>query len=279
MKLRALSLALLIAIPAVAQVTYPRVSPKSTLTQTVGLTDVTVIYSRPAMKGRQVFGQLVPTGEVWRTGANEATIFKVSDDVTINGQKLAAGSYSLHTIPGASEWTLIFNKTADQWGSYEYKQDQDALRVTAKPQALQSPVEMLTISFPEVQLASATAAIEWDKVRVPFTIGVDMEKKTLASIKAELAKQDDWRLPYQAANFAFNNGMSWAESQQWVDRSIAIKKTVQNVGLKARMAAKAGNSKDAIKLGEEAIALGKAAEPKVDTAALEKTVAEWKAKK
>ena len=280
MNVRALSaIALLTAIPMTAQVTYPRVSPKTTVTQSVGLTDVTVTYSRPAVKGRQIWGQLVPHGEVWRTGANEATLFKVSDDVTINGQKLAAGSYSLHTVPGPNEWTIIFNRTADQWGSYEYKQDQDALRVTAKPQSLQSPVELLTIGFPDVQLNSATATIEWDKVRVPFTIGVDTEKKTLAAIKSELAKQEDWRIPYQAANFAFNNGMEWSESQQWIDRSVGIKKTAQNLGLKARMLSKAGKSQEAIRTAEEAIAVGKAAEPKVDTSALEKLVGEWKAKK
>lgn len=279
MKYHALALSILLSVPATAQLTLPRVSPKSTVTQTVGLTDVTVTYSRPSVRGRQIFGELVPMNEVWRTGANEATIFKVSNDVTINGQKLPEGSYSLHTIPGENEWTLIFNKKADQWGSYEYKPEEDALRVTAKPETVPSPTELLTISFPEVQRNKATAVIEWDRVRVPFTIGVETDDKVLASIKSELAKLEDWRIPFQAANFAFNNDMNWSDSQQWIDRSIQIKKTYQNLGLKARMLAKAGKTQEAIKTAEEAIRLGQAADPKVNTTPLETSLAEWKAKK
>src|SRR3982751_1127810 len=121
----ALTLAL-ITLPVLAQqAKQPRVSPDQTLKQTVGLTDITITYSRPAVKGRQIWGALVPYDQVWRTGANDATTITFSDDVTINGKPLPKGTYSLHTIPGKEQWTIIFNKTAKQWGSFNYDQAQD----------------------------------------------------------------------------------------------------------------------------------------------------------
>ena len=115
--------------PALAQLELPRVSPKATVSQTVGLTDVTITYCRPSVRGRTIWGGLVPYDEVWRTGANEATTITFTDDVTIDGNKLPAGTYGLFTVPGKDEWTVVFNKGAKQWGAYEYKQDQDALRI------------------------------------------------------------------------------------------------------------------------------------------------------
>src|SRR6185369_10581652 len=144
----------LIATAALAQtqapsVKYPRVSQKSSLMQTIGTTDMTITYSRPGVKGRKIWGALVPYGQVWRTGANEASTISFSDDVTINGQKLPAGTYSLHTIPGEKEWTLIFNSVANQWGSFSYDQSKDALRVKAFP-APASFTEWMTFEVPMV---------------------------------------------------------------------------------------------------------------------------------
>src|SRR5437899_746922 len=123
-----LLLLLLSSLPLAAQLRTPRPSPKASVMQTVGLTDVTIVYSRPGVKGREIWGALVPYDKVWRTGANEATTFAVSDDVMINGQPLPKGTYSLHTIPGKDEWTIIFNKDAGQWGSFSYDEAKDALR-------------------------------------------------------------------------------------------------------------------------------------------------------
>src|SRR5512133_2105001 len=143
-----LSLVVLVAIAATAQqVQLPRVSQKASVTQTIGLTDVTITYSRPGVKNRTIWGGLVPYDQVWRTGANEATQIKISSDVTINGQKLAAGSYSLHTIPGKDEWTIVFNGTANQWGSFDYDPAKDTLRVKTKPVWLNESEERLTYSF------------------------------------------------------------------------------------------------------------------------------------
>src|SRR5712672_1541733 len=143
---------------AFAELKLPRISQNATVTQTVGYTDVAITYSRPGVKGRVIWGGLVPYDKVWRTGANEATSFTVSQDVTINGKPLPAGTYSLHTIPGKTSWTVIFNKKADQWGSYNYDAAEDALRVDGQP-ADGPNQEWLTFSFPDVQNDTATVEL------------------------------------------------------------------------------------------------------------------------
>ncbi|GAB3636087.1 DUF2911 domain-containing protein [Hymenobacter arcticus] len=146
-----------------------RPSPPAVVKTTVGSTDVTIDYSRPALKGREAFGPkspLAPVGDVWRTGANEATTFTVSKAVKINGQALAAGTYGLFTIPGATEWTIIFNKTAKQWGAYEYKAADDVLRVKVKPTTLTTPVEQFTITADK----TGKVALMWAKSEAAFMV-------------------------------------------------------------------------------------------------------------
>ncbi|HYE65793.1 MAG TPA: DUF2911 domain-containing protein [Pyrinomonadaceae bacterium] len=262
------------------QLQLPRVSQKSGVTQRVGVTDISITYSRPGVKGRTIWGDLVPYDKVWRTGANEATTFVVSDDVLINGQKLPAGSYSLHTIPSKNEWTIIFNKDDGQWGSFQYDEKKDALRIKVKPQSAEMQ-EWFQISFPEVTPNSAQVALHWEKVRVPFTVEVgDVNALTLEKARAAIAaaKPDDWRTPLQAANFSFQNKVNRDEAMKWLDQSIKIKETYGNLGLKARVLAEMGNTAEAISLAEKAIAVGKAADPKTDTSQMEKLLAEWRKK-
>lgn len=272
-----LAMASLVTVAAVAQ-DLPRPSPKASWTQTVGLTDIAVSYSRPSVRSRTIWNDLVPYGQVWRTGANEATTISFSTDVEINGNKLPAGKYSLHTIPAADEWTVIFNRKADQWGSYEYKQEDDALRVKVKPRANQF-TETLSIGIPAIARDSAEVVIAWEKVAVPFTVKVDVLKPAFANIEKALteAKKDDWRVPYRAADFAFQNDVRAEDAAKWVDQSIAIQETYYNLSLKAKMLAKKGDTKSAIATAEKAVTVGKAA--KADTVATEKLLAEWKAKK
>ncbi len=161
----------LLAAPLAAQRANnePRVSPNASVSQTIGTTVVTIEYGRPAVKSRSVWGGLVPAGEVWRTGANEATTIEFTSDVTIEGQKLPAGKYALFTIPGPNEWTIIFNRTAKQWGAFRYDAGQDALRVKVKP----SPAphqEWLSFHFEDLAADAATAVLRWEKVAVPFRI-------------------------------------------------------------------------------------------------------------
>ena len=145
-----------------------RPSPPATAEGKSGDVSIKVDYSQPALKGRKVFGSdIIPYGEVWRTGANEATTITFDKDVTIEGQKLAAGTYALFSIPNEKEWTLIFNKTAKQWGAFEYKKDDDALRVTVKPTEEKESLERFTITVSE----DGKVSIQWDKVKVSFKVG------------------------------------------------------------------------------------------------------------
>jgi hypothetical protein len=282
----------------------PRPSQKAIVMQTIGVTDVTITYSRPAVKGRQIWGDplpeqanvkgeatldnqnvrpkgaaIVPWGHVWRAGANEATQFVVSDDVLINGQKLPAGSYSLHTIPTKDEWTIVFNGTANQWGSFDYDSAKDTLRVKVKPQMTTDNQEWLIYTFDPVTDNSAQVNIRWEKLRVPFTVEVkDVTALTLGKAREAVAaaKPDDWRTPFQAANYAFQN-KDTADGTAWLDQSIKVKETFQNLSAKAQRLFADGKKDEALAVAEKAIERGKA--DKVDTTAFEKRVADMKAGK
>ncbi len=249
----AATLLLVAATSALAQVRTPRVSPKSTLMQSVGLTDITITYSRPGVKGRAIWGALVPYNKVWRTGANEATTIQFSDDVWINGNKLAKGSYSLHSIPTAKDWTLIFNSVADQWGSYSYDQTKDALRVQVTPQPAEHR-EWLQFEIPEMTTDTAKVVMRWEKIAVPFTVDTKSTERTLTAFKN--AMQPDWRTPYQAASFAFENKGSVTDQQisDWLDQSLQIQENTSNLWLKARFLERMGKKAEAIAAGEAAVA-------------------------
>jgi hypothetical protein len=274
--------------------------------QRIGVTDVTITYSRPGVKGRQIWGDplpgqtaqgeatldnqnerpkgapIVPWGHVWRTGANEATTFAITDDVLINGQKLPAGSYSLHTIPTKDEWTIVFNGTSNQWGSFDYDAAKDTLRVKAKPEWLQTSQEWLSYTFDPVTDDSAQVNIRWEKINVPFTIKVpDVAALTLSKLKATLgaAKPDDWRTPMQAGMYLINNGKP-ADADQamaWLDQSIKVKETFDNLRNKAIALYRTGKKEEAFAVADRAIQRGKA--DKVDTSSFEKRLADMKAGK
>jgi hypothetical protein len=292
---------------AMAQVVTPRPSQKASVMQTVGVTDITITYSRPGVKGRKIWGDplpeqaktageatldnqmvrpkdavIVPYGHVWRTGANEATMFVVTDDVLINGQKLAAGTYSLHTIPTKDEWTIVFNGTANQWGSFNYDPAKDTLRVKAKPQWVNENQEWLAYSFDPVTDNSAQVNIRWEKISVPFTVSIaDVNATTLAKLKTTVgaAKPDDWRTPMQAGNWVMQNSITTDDEQgmAWLDQSIKVKETFQNLAAKANALYRTGKKEEAFALGEQAIQRGKT--DKVDTSAFEKRLADMKAGK
>ncbi len=278
MRKNAILLLALFALPLFAQAPAfktPRVSQHAVLKQTVGLTDVTIDYSRPAVKGRQIWGALVPYDKVWRTGANEATIIAFSDDITINGQPLAKGSYSLHTIPGKDEWTVIFNKVDRQWGSFSYDQAQDALRVKAKPEK-GSFTELLTFDIPQLSNDNSTVTIRWENLSVPFTVGTNSTAKALADARAAVAaaKPDDWRTPRIAAGFANDIGMP-KEAAEWVDRSVKANPNISNLYLKAQIQAKAGDRAGAVKTAEAAIAKASDKDKEV-VEEIKKSIASWK---
>lgn len=251
-----LAVALTLTTTAFAQqLRTPRPSPSATLMQTVGLTDVTIKYSRPGVKGRAIWGTLVPYDKVWRTGANEATTITFSEDVTVEGQKLPKGTYSLHTVPGQSQWGVIFNSVADQWGSYSYDAAKDVVRVNVTPQAAPH-AEWLTFEIPEMTTDTAKIVVRWEKIAVPFTINTDSTARTMAQYKAAMNPQPDWRTPYGAASFAFENkGVATdAEITSWLDQSLKANQNIANLYLRARLAQRSGNKADAVRYGEMAIA-------------------------
>ncbi len=289
-------------------VRLPQASQKATISQTIGVTDVTITYFRPAIKGRMVWGDvpaakvsalgpaatteatldgspgsgkelpLVPYGHVWRAGANNATKFVVTDDVLINGQKLPAGAYSLHALPGKDEWKIIFNKVADQWGSFRYDSKQDALRVSAKPQMVAESQEWLSYEIPTMTPNSAQVVLRWEKVAVPFTVEVpNMDALVRTKIDtAVAANPTDWQIPQAVASAYFNDD-KLEDAMKWVEQSIKVKETFQNLATKAQLLFAMGKKEEAYTVAEQAIARGKA--DKVDTTRFEKRVADLKAGK
>jgi hypothetical protein len=276
-----LALGALIAAPASAELKTPRPSPNATATQVIGITDAKITYSRPSVKGRKIWGGLVPYGQPWRTGANEATTVTFSSDVTVQGQKLPAGAYSLYTVPTEGEWTVVFNKGKELPSSDAFKKDDDVVRVQVKPELVGDSQESLSLGFENVKLESADLVLRWEKLRLPVAIGVETVAPFLASARTEIAaaKADDWRTPYQAANTLFTFELEPALAKEWVEKSVKVQENHTNLSLKARMHAKAGDTKLAIATGEKAVKAGKASKDKVDTSATEKLVAEWSAKK
>lgn len=299
-----------VAITAAGQVRppVPRASQKASVTQTIGTTDISITYSRPAVKGRKVYGDwpaavageatldngntrpkdapLVPWGHVWRAGANEATLFVAADDVLINGQLLTAGKYSFHTIPGKDEWTLIFNKDDGQWGSFSYDAKKDALRVKTKPEWVADSKEFLTFGFDNVGDTSATAYLRWEKAKVPFTVEVkDVVGSTMKRLDAYVAaaKSDDPGPATNAANYAKANKQAEAAAKWYdaalraSDEQIKAKANFANLGRRANILVAAGRMQEALAAAEKALEAGKA--EKADTAALEKRIADLKAGK
>lgn len=272
----------LAAAPLAAQFEAPMASPNAGVKQRIGVTDFSVSYSRPGVKGRVIWGGLVPYDKPWRTGANRATTITASDDFEVEGKKLPAGTYSIVTIPGKEVWTVAFNKDLDLWFKTDYDEKKDALRVTVKPTALGEPVETFAIGFKNVTNDSADLTLSWEKLRVPVKVKVDTKSLVLAKGRAAVAgaKADDWETPLAVGRYFFNEKIGDpGEAMKDVQKSIAAKKGYANTGLMARMLAADGKTAEAIKAGEEALAIAKASPDKPSTESLEKALAEWKAKK
>ncbi|NIS39133.1 DUF2911 domain-containing protein [Candidatus Saccharibacteria bacterium] len=256
----------------------PRLSPSASVSQTIGLTDVTITYSRPGVKGREIWGGLVPYDKIWRTGANEATTISFSDDAKINGQPIAAGKYALFTIPGKEEWTIIFNKEHEQWGTYNYNNEKDALRIQVKPETVSEHQERMAFSFTNLQNNSATVELRWENLRVPFNIQVNVHEKAMANAREAMAnlEEDDWGTAYSCASYCLESGKNLEEGLEWVNKSISIKENYLNLSAKAKLLAKLGRQQDAIAAAEKAIKVGKASEDGPDTAEMENLLSEWK---
>jgi len=239
---------------AQAQLKLPDASPAATVSQTIGLTDVTVVYHRPAVGGREIWGKLVPYGEPWRAGANENTTVKFSSDVKIGGKPLPAGTYGLHMIPTAKDWTIAFSKMTAAWGSFTYDQKEDALRVTVTPRTNATSEERLSYRFDDPSETKTTLVLSWEKLSVPIAIEVDTPKVVMASIRQQLRSLPGfgWQGPSQAAAYWLKNGGPLDEALKFVDRSIQMNETYQNLSVRAAILEKQGSAKGAADLRAKA---------------------------
>jgi tetratricopeptide (TPR) repeat protein len=263
MRLRAAALAFAAAalLPALAQaqtdfynIEAPRVSQRATVSQRLGITDVSIVYHRPLVKGRKIWGDVVPYGQVWRAGANEGTLFTISDDATVEGKPLPKGVYGLHMLPTDGTWTVIFSKDSTSWGSFSYDEKEDALRVTVKP----APAEMheaLAYDFDDLKPDSAVVTLRWDKLAVPFKVAVDVPKVTAESLRKQLKTVPGftWEGYNEAALYCFESKTNYEEALKWVDTSIQNEERYDNLDTKSKLLRSTGKTAEADALKKKAL--------------------------
>ena len=260
--------------------TFPRPSPSASVSQTFGVTNVTVTYGRPAVRGRHVFsgeGAIVPTGQVWRTGADEATTITFSTDVRVAGQPLAAGTYGLFSIPSGPTWTIIFNSVATQWGAFSYDASKDVLRVEVSSGPSASFTERFTIGFEDVDDHATTLYLAWANTRVPIAITADTDALLRRQGDAAIAAATDWRVPFRYAAFALANDRLMDAGRAWSDRAVALQANYSTLRQQALFAAAAGDLARAREVGEAALRAGRAQPtPPQDLAEFARRVEGWR---
>ncbi len=248
-----------LAMPSMAQnIKTPRPSSTQNVIQDFGLSTVELSYSRPDVKGRKIFGDLVPFGNVWRTGANSATTLTFGDDVTIGGKKIPAGKYGLLTIPGASEWTVIITKQLDVTSPSAYKADQDVVRVTASVQQIPLPEETFLITFKNVTSSTMDLVIIWERTSVSIPISTDVDSKVMAQINEAMNMDNK---PYgQAAQYYMENGKDLNQALVWYNKATVQEPDAYWIWYqKANCEAKLGKKSDAMASANKSIELAKVA--------------------
>lgn len=240
------------------QLTTPQPSPTAEVKQNFALSSIELSYSRPGVKGRKIFGDLVPFGKVWRTGANNATTITFGEDVMIGGKKVAAGKYGLLTIPGETEWTFIITKQLDVTSPAAYKQDQDVVRVKAQPATLPFTIETMMINIDNIKSNSCVIGLAWDNVYASFEVTADVESKVMEQIKNTM--ENDNRPYFAAALYYIDNGKDLNKAVEWLDKAYAQDPTAFWVLYqKARAQKMLGKKADAIATSNKSIELAKKA--------------------
>lgn len=240
------------------KIEFPSISQHQIVKQRVGLTDIEIDYSRPNKNDREIFGGLVPYGQVWRTGANATTKIKFSGPVKLGGKEVPAGEYVLFAIPTADEWTLIIYKDTKVQSAGDYKQENDAARIMSKPTALPTKVETFTIGFAEVKGPSAILHLDWDLTRVPVKVETDDIAKVSKQLEAAGAKLDP-SMAFSAASFYYENNKDMTQAAKWIDRALEKNPEAWFMHMKkAQIQARIGNKKEAAAAAEKTIALLKA---------------------
>ncbi len=261
-----------------AQIKTPALSPLAKITQEVGVTEVNIEYSRPSARGRKIYGDLLPYGEMWRTGANAATKITFKDKVNIHGSALDAGSYALYTVPGEKEWAVIFYKNTKFWGTpgKDYDGNDEALRFTVTPTTLPAHVETFTISLDNLGSAKFDINLDWERTRVTIPVELNTDEKVMADIKKTL-EGPDGRTFYSAAQYYFQENKDLNEALAFCNT--AIEKSGEKfwmLRLKAQILAKMGRYKDAITVAERSSEIatkeGNADYPRMNA----KSIDEWR---
>ena len=263
-----------------AQIKTPQASPRAIVSQMVGLTEVELNYSRPGAKGRPVFGNLVPFGKLWRTGANENTTISFSDDVIIDGKTLKKGKYALYSVPRIESWDIIFYTSTDNWGlPQEFDETKVALRTTVKEEALSKPVESLTINISGLDTSSAFLEIFWENSSVALKFEVPTQKTAMASIEKVLGgpTANDY---YSAANFLFQSSTDIAKSLVYVNKSLELSKDKPFwfLRLKSLIQAKQGDKSGAIETAKLSMEAAEEAKNQDYVKMNRDSIAEWSKK-
>ncbi|HLJ90204.1 MAG TPA: DUF2911 domain-containing protein [Candidatus Angelobacter sp.] len=260
----AIAFSLAIATPSQAQTTVlldlPLESQSAQITQKIGITNITITYHRPRAKGRRIWGWLEPYGRVWRAGANENTVFEVSDPIMVEGKALPKGTYGLHMIPGEREWIVIFSKRANSWGSYSYDPAEDALRVTVKPQTTDMH-DALTYDFDDPLPDAVTVTMRWEKVAVPFKIVVDTNEIVQASLRDQQLHsrfQYFWSTWNDASTYLLDHNLSPQDALAYADKSIQLEERFDNLITKVRALDRLNRKEEAISVRDKALAMGNA---------------------
>jgi tetratricopeptide (TPR) repeat protein len=268
--LRSLVVSALLALPFLAEpllpgtlraaeekkIEFPAASQHSVVKQRVGLTDVEIDYSRPNKNNREIFGGLVPYGKLWRTGANAVTRIKFSKPVTLGHKELPAGEYALFTIPTADEWTIIISKDATVQSAADYKEENDAARITVKPATIPDAIETFTIGLGDVKGASATLNFFWDKTRVPVKLTTDDLEQVSKQLEGAINAKSplDPRTAYQAAAFYYDNDKDMNQAARWIDQALEKNPDAYFMHYKkAQIQAKLGDKKAAVASAQKAI--------------------------
>jgi hypothetical protein len=253
----------------------PQPSPGAKAALTVGITDVEIVYHRPGVKGRTIWGGLVPYGQVWRLGANEATTISFSTPVKVEGHDVPAGTYALFAIPGQDKWTLILNKQAKQWGAYFHKPEEDLLRFDVKPQTGPA-TEWMVFNMTPAPPDSAVVEMAWETVRVPFTVKADVERMVWSEIDKSLAGKPDAEIYLTAVHYALEKGARLDEAMTWTDKALALEESFWGHEYKAKLLQRQGKMDEAVQHLDKAMALAKGKAPQGYIDGLAKLKGEWK---
>ncbi|GCC50363.1 DUF2911 domain-containing protein [Chryseotalea sanaruensis] len=266
-----------------AQIVLPDLSPFSTITQKIGFNEVRIEYSRPSVRGRVIFGELVPYNKIWRSGANQSTKMFIREELTIQDQyKLVPGTYAIYTIPGKEEWTIIFNRDAWLWGNFAYNEGSDAIRIKVKPQQLKEQVETFTIDFANVCSSCAEVELKWDYTKVSFRISSSIDDKVMEDIK-KFTTNPEGRIAgeyYLSAKYYLDTDRDLKQAMEWIDKALKLAPGAYwMTHTKAEIYAKMGNYREAIETAQLSIKEAREKNDEDYVRINEMEIAKWKAVK